>query len=873
MLGCEEMKKNKINIITIFCAFIIIQPFYDVFVYWVKEINNVQLSIVSMIRPLIAISFYTYFIFSNKISNKSKLCSFLYLAIVGVYFILHLINVKNNFFELSYGNIMNESRQLLNYGYYILQLINVYFIFKISTKEEKRKIIISLVLACGIMCCLYILSIITKTSSLTYGNDVIKKGYKGWSAESHYIGHALLLLFPVVVFSIYNNLIKSKVVKILLISLIIFSIYMVGTKAPLFCLAGILVFSSILIIVELLLCKSKINFNNVLIIIATFFVCLTFKNTYGYKNFYNQSALYNGGVLEEKVHLDKYINEENVNKIINNDYQKKENLENNNSKKKNVNEFNENLHVAFKKYQTPNFSTFDNRELQLKINKELQKNSSMSDVLLGYGYYTMINCTWVETDTFAIYFSFGLIGFFLLILLPILYFVVSGLKALINYKTLNFNKMLFGFSMCLSIGLITFVGYTLHFSQTVFYFIILLVISDYIFKEGNDKEKKKRKYLFAINDMSVGGAEVGLVDVINELSKTETVDLVLLRKRGSLLEKLNKNVNVYGILNKDYNKLKLKLFHVLYFMGGIFTKYVYKKTIKCEYDVEVAYIEGYPAVFIANSTNKKSVKIASIRVGLKRHKLEAERIPFGMFNLKNAYDKMDKIYTVSTETTKEFVEKFPKCKSKTSTIYTYFNIEDMKEKAKEKMNFKFNSKCINFLTIGRFNEQKGYIRLVEAFEEVYKKNNNIKLHILGKNNTEYGKKVIELIKDKKLDKKIILHGVVQNPYPYIKNCDCLISSSFYEGYPRVINEAIALGKLCIGTNVTGTKEALHDGKLGLLVEDSTKGLVDGMNEVINNKKIEKKYAIEINKFDGNKKVFFEAFEKLCTPKHNLGGKK
>ena len=197
----------------------------------------------------------------------------------------------------------------------------------------------------------------------------------------------------------------------------------------------------------------------------------------------------------------------------------------------------------------------------------------------------------------------------------------------------------------------------------------------------------------------------------------------------------------------------------------------------------------------------------------------------------------------------------------------------MKEKAKEKMNFKFDSKCINFLTIGRFNEQKGYTRLVEAFEEVFKKNNNIKLHILGKNNTEYGKKVIELIKDKKLDKQIILHGVVQNPYPYIKNCDCLISSSFYEGYPRVINEAIALGKLCIGTNVTGTKEALHNGKMGLLVENSTKGIVDGMNEVINNKNIEKKYAAEINKFDGNKKVFFEAFEKLCTLEHNLGGKK
>lgn len=853
------MNNKKINIVSLFCLFIVFQPIFDVFVYWVKEIKQVDLCIISIIRPLIAILFYFVLLFSKKINKSLKIYSFIYLSITGIYFILHLLNVKDNFFDLSYGNIQNEARQLINYGYYILQLINVFLIFKISDKNEKKRIIMSIVCACGIMSILYLTSVITKTSLLTYGNHSIKQGFKGWSISSHYIGHSLLLMFPIVIFSIYNNYLKNNLAKIILLVCITASVYLIGTKSSLFGVDAILIFTSILILIKLLIKKEKLNFNNCLILLFSIFVICTFKMTYGYNNFYNQSKLYNRDVTEKSINIDDYIKEESINRITNDDYEKDANQ----------NEFSKHLSRALKKYKTPNFSTFDNRTIQIKINNEILKQSPLPDKLLGYGYYTMINCTWVETDTFGIFFCFGLIGFLLIILVPLLYFVLSGIKALINYKTLNLNKFLFGFSMCLSIGLITFVGYTLHFSQTVFYFITLLVISDYIFKDEDNSVKKRKKYLFAINDLSMGGAEVGLVDVVNELSKTESVDLVLLRKQGPLVEKVNKNVNIYEILNKDYSKFKRKIYHLLYFMGGTFTKYVYKKTIKSEYDVEVAYIEGYPAIFIANSTNDESVKIASIRVGLKNHKLKAEKIPFGLCHLKNAYKKMDKIYTVSNETTKEFIEKFPSCKYKTSTIYTYFNVDDMKNKANEKMEFKFDDKYTNFLAVGRFNEQKAYLRLVEAFEEVYKENKKARLHILGKNDTEYGQKVITLIKEKNLEDKIILHGVIKNPYPYIKHCDCLVSSSLYEGYPRVINEALALKKLCIGTNVTGTKEALHNGKMGLLVEDSKDGLVNGMLEVINNKNIIDNYKEEINKFDGNKQSFFESFKNLCTRKEKM----
>jgi hypothetical protein len=179
----------------------------------------------------------------------------------------------------------------------------------------------------------------------------------------------------------------------------------------------------------------------------------------------------------------------------------------------------------------------------------------------------MINCTWVETDTFAIFFSFGIVGFLLILFIPLMLFVIEGLLTLINYKKLNLNKLILGFSTCIAVGLITFVGYTIHFSQTVFYFIMLLVISNNVFKE--EEYKNKRKYLFMINDLHIGGAEVGLIDVVNELSKTDTVDVVLLRKEGELLKRLDSKVNVYSILNDNYSKLKNKIYYILYFMAAI----------------------------------------------------------------------------------------------------------------------------------------------------------------------------------------------------------------------------------------------------------------------------------------------------------------
>lgn len=850
------MKSKKINLVNILTLLIVIQPFFDIFVYFINNNFEFNLSVISFVRPIISIVTYIILLFNYNISKNKKKYSFIYLCMYITFCLLHLINIKNNFFDLSYGSISNEIRFLCNFGYFLLQFINFNFIFTIIDNKEKKKILLSVVYAINIMALLYFTAVLTHTSPKTYIYSTGKLGWKGWSVSSHYIGHSIMYSLPVIIYTLFEKNYLDKFKYIIILLIIIPAYYMVGTKTPLFAVLIIILFYTFLRIVDLIKNK-RTDKDTVFFIILSLVLVFTLKYTYGFDNFKNQIDIYNGdgegqiNLIEDNLKdngkLAKYNTDKNVT-LVN---------------------FEDRMIYTIYKYRDIKASVFDNRTIQKILNKYLRSISPLSDKLLGYGHSNMPNCTWVETDFLTVFYCYGIVGFILIILIPFGFVCIKGLKCLIDIKKMTRSKFLLGCGLAVSIFALYYVGYTMQFAQTVFYLIILLNVATIVFDEENVK-KETKDYLFAINDLNIGGAEVGMVDVVNELvNKGNKVDIVLLRKRGPLLDKLDKNVNVYEILNSSYSEIKEKIYYIMYMLGGPFIKYVYKKTIKNKYKNEIAYLEGYPAVFVAASNNPDSNKIASIRVGLKNHKLKASKLPWGEYEVKKAYKKMDSIYTVSNLTTEEFLEKYPFCKNKTRTIYTYFNVEEIKKKSKEKYNYKYDRNKINFLAVGRFNEQKSYDRLIEAFYQVQKKNKNVLLHFLGNYNTIEGEKIISLIKEKEIEDKVIIHGIIENPYPYIKDCDCLISSSLYEGFPRVINEAISLDKICIGTNVTGTKEALQDGKLGLLVENSIEGLIEGMNKFINNPNIYEEYKDEINKFDGNKEHYFKNLEDLTHKKKNM----
>ena len=135
--------------------------------------------------------------------------------------------------------------------------------------------------------------------------------------------------------------------------------------------------------------------------------------------------------------------------------------------------------------------------------------------------------------------------------------------------------------------------------------------------------------------------------------------------------------------------------------------------------------------------------------------------------------------------------------------------------------------AVRFIDIARFSPEKGLDRLVDAFVRFNREHPETYLFIVG----GYGSAFEALrnqIEESGCD-HIILIKSITNPYPILAKCEAFILSSRYEGLPMTIMEALILGKPVVSTDIPGPSEFLRESGCGLLVEDSTEGVLDGLN--------------------------------------------
>ena len=99
-----------------------------------------------------------------------------------------------------------------------------------------------------------------------------------------------------------------------------------------------------------------------------------------------------------------------------------------------------------------------------------------------------------------------------------------------------------------------------------------------------------------------------------------------------------------------------------------------------------------------------------------------------------------------------------------------------------------------------------------------------------------------------VDETAIMLGFTDNPYPYIKSADYFVLSSRYEGFPTVLYEALTLNKPIVATDVSGVREMLNDGELGLIVENSEQGIYDGMKRMLTDPELATTYQNKILNF-------------------------
>ena len=340
----------------------------------------------------------------------------------------------------------------------------------------------------------------------------------------------------------------------------------------------------------------------------------------------------------------------------------------------------------------------------------------------------------------------------------------------------------------------------------------------------------------------MGGVSVLLETILSKIDKKKfQIDVLILHNNGEMLKNLDSNINVihgtpyfgavdYPISDIVKKKNILLLIRKLRVVFGMKTglikrkiKKERKKILKNHYDVEVAFKDGFTALFTAYGDSKKKIHWL--------HYEYEKTNPNGKYPklFMDALPRFDKIVAVS----KRVMDCFNKIyhqDDKTIVINNIVDSEKIREKSNEIILEKNDSKKINFISVGRLSKEKGYDRLIEAISRLKNRLSNCCFKIYGSGNEL--ENLEALVKSYKLENIVLFKGQTFNPYPFIKDSDVFILSSFYEAFGLVIIESMSLGVPVIATANSATSELIKNDFNGLVVDNSVDWLYTGIKEII-----------------------------------------
>lgn len=164
----------------------------------------------------------------------------------------------------------------------------------------------------------------------------------------------------------------------------------------------------------------------------------------------------------------------------------------------------------------------------------------------------------------------------------------------------------------------------------------------------------------------------------------------------------------------------------------------------------------------------------------------------------------------------------------TSDIKMVFNGIDL-NKCLVKKDYTTNNK-FQIVHIGRFSEQKNHETIIKAVKKLKDKGFDIILNLIG--DGPLFKDIKIKVTNLGLKENIIFHGLKSDVYPYLRQSDCFILPSFYEGMPISLIEAMGCGLPIIASNVGGIPDMIKDEYSGLIIEPNSDDLVEAIKRII-----------------------------------------
>lgn len=148
-------------------------------------------------------------------------------------------------------------------------------------------------------------------------------------------------------------------------------------------------------------------------------------------------------------------------------------------------------------------------------------------------------------------------------------------------------------------------------------------------------------------------------------------------------------------------------------------------------------------------------------------------------------------------------------------------------------------------TIAELHKNKGLVYAINAIEKVVEYFPSIIFFIIGEGDQR--SHLESLIKEKSLEKHVILTGYVNDAAEYLKGFSIFLLTSIKEGLPYCIIEAGYASLPVIATTVGGIPEIIDDMKSGILVQPKkTEEITHALEFLLNHKNVQREYGAALH---------------------------
>lgn len=335
---------------------------------------------------------------------------------------------------------------------------------------------------------------------------------------------------------------------------------------------------------------------------------------------------------------------------------------------------------------------------------------------------------------------------------------------------------------------------------------------------------RETKILHIITGLGVGGAEMMLLKLTNELQKKNTQNIVLVLRGGGTLEsRFEKN----GIKIHQYHPFTLR-FWIFLFRA--------KKVL----GTTPTAISGWMyhgnavATLLKLFVFRQARCIWCIRAALATYsQLSLRSKAVIVLNSWLSWLPDQVLYNSKKSQTDH--EDFGFSANKSALIHNGFDIEQMKPSATDRLHIRNelsiagDTKAIGL--VGRYHFDKDIENYIRAAVLVLEKNSDYKFFAIGAGIHYENKKLAALIPEH-FKSNLQLLGPQPNPFLYLNAFDLFVSSSRTESFANAIGEALCAGLPCVATDVGDSAIIVKDS--GLIVQkENPEALAQGIFKMLN----------------------------------------